>query len=110
VKSNEKPLSVKDKIGVKITENTTRSVDGHYEVGILWKDKEHQFPNNVAMAKHCLQVDRQCLRHHLMKPGNKEMAVKYRKVMDSFISSGFARKLSEELKSLKHIGIFRIVV
>ena len=30
-----------------------------------------------------------------MKSGNKEMAIKYREVMDSYISSGFARKFSE---------------
>ena len=58
LKSNEKPLSVEDKIAVKIIENTTRCVDGRYEVGMLWKEKERQFPNNVAMAKHRLQ----CLR------------------------------------------------
>ena len=92
VKLNEKPLSVEDKIAVKIIKNTTRSVDGRYEVGMLWKEKEREFPNDVAMTKHRLQ----CLRHHLTKPGNEEMAVKYREVMDSYLSSGFARKLSEE--------------
>lgn len=40
VKLNEKPLSVEDKIAVKIIKNTTRSVDGRYEVGMLWKEKE----------------------------------------------------------------------
>ena len=83
---------MEDKIALKIIENTTRCVDGRYEVGMLWKEKERQFPNNVAMAKHRLE----CLRRRLTKPGNEEMAVKYREVMDSYISSGFARKLSEE--------------
>ena len=92
VKSNEKPLSVEEKIAVKIIENTTRCVDGWYEVGMLWKEKERHFLNNVAMAKHRLQ----CLRCRLTKPGNVEMAVKYREVMDSYTSSGFTRKLSEE--------------
>ena len=92
MKSNEKPLSVEDKIAVKIIENTTRCVDGRYEVRMLRKEKEREFPNNVAMANHCLQG----LRRRLTKPGNDEMAVKYRKVMDSYLSSGFARKLLEE--------------
>ena len=72
-------------------ENTTRCVDGPYEVGMLWKEEEREFRNDVAMAKHRLQ----CLRHRLTKPGNEEMAVKYREVMDSYLSSGFAHKLSE---------------
>ena len=92
MKSNEKPLSVEDKIAVKIIENTTRCMNGRYEVGMLWKEKEPEFTNNVAMANHCLQG----LRRLLTKPGNEEMAVKYRKVMDSYLSGGFARKLSEE--------------
>ena len=91
MKSNEKPLSVEDKIVVKIIENTTCCMNGRYEVGMLWKEKEPEFPNNVAMANHCLQG----LRRRFTKPGNEEMAVKYRKVMDSYLSSGFARKLSE---------------
>ena len=92
VKLNEKPLSVENKIAVKIIKNTPRCVDGRYEVGMLWKEREREFPNDVAMGKHRLQ----CLRHRLTKPGNEEMAVKYREVMDSYLSSGFVRKLSEE--------------
>ena len=83
---------MEDKIAVKIIENTNRCVDGRYEVGMLWKEKDRQFPNNIAMTKHRLE----CLRRRLTKPGNEEMAVKYREVMDSYISSGFVRKLSEE--------------
>ena len=90
VKSNEKSLSVEDKIVVKIIENTTRCMNGRYEVGMLWKEKEPEFPNNVAMANHCLQG----LRRRLTKPGNEEMAVKYRTVMDSYLSSGFLSSAS----------------
>ena len=45
---------MEDKTAVKIIENTTRCVDDWYEVGMLWKEKECQFPNNVAIAKHRL--------------------------------------------------------
>ena len=86
VKSEEKPISVEDKRAMRIIDNTTRLVDGRYEVGMLWK---RLFPNNLAMA-------RQSLRRRLMKPENEDMATKYRDVMDSYISSGFARKLSEK--------------
>ena len=47
MKSNEKPLSVEDKIAVKAIENTTRCVDGRYEVGMLWKEK-CQAPSTVS--------------------------------------------------------------
>ena len=92
VKSGEKPLSVEDKRAMQIIEDTTRLVDGRYEVGMLWKNDERQFPNNLVMAKQRLES----LRRRLTKSGNEEMATKYREVMDSYISSGFARKLSEK--------------
>jgi len=77
---------------MQIIEDITRLVDGRYEVGMLWKKDERQFPNNLVMAKQRLES----LRRRLTKSGNEEMATKYREVMDSYISSGFARKLSEK--------------
>ena len=77
---------------MQIIEDTTRLVDGRSEVGMLWKKDERQFPNNLVMAKQRLEF----LRRRLTKSGNEEMATKYREVMDSHISSGFARKLSEK--------------
>lgn len=55
-------------------------MNGHYEVGMLWKKDLRQFPNNLVMARQRLES----LRSRL-----------YREVMNSYISSGFARKLSE---------------
>ena len=92
VKSGEKPLSVEDKRALKIIEDTTRLVDGHYEVGLLWKDDEPRLPNNRDMA----DQRSESLRRRLTKSGNEEMAAKYREVMDGYINKGFARKLSEE--------------
>ena len=92
VKSEEKPISVEDKRAMRIIDNTTRLVDGRYEVGMLWKKDERTFPNNLAMARQRLES----LRRRLMKPENEDMATKYRDVMDSYINSGFARKLSEK--------------
>ena len=92
VKSGAKPLSIEDKRAMQIIEDTTRLVDGRYELGMLWKKDECWFPNNLVMARQRLES----LRRRLTKSGNEEMAIKYREVMDSYISSGFARKLSEK--------------
>ena len=80
VKSGEKSLSAEDKRAMQIIEYTTQLVNGHYEVGMLWKKDLRQFPNNLVMARQRLES----LRSRL-----------YREVMNSYISSGFARKLSE---------------
>ena len=58
---------------------------------MLWKD-ECWFPNNLVMARQRLES----LRRRLTKSGNEEMAIKYHEVMDSYISSRFAHKLSEK--------------
>ena len=90
-KSGEKSLSVEDKRAMQIIEDTTRLVDGRY-VGMLWKKDERWFPNNLVMARQRLES----LRRRLTQSGNEEMAIKYREVMDSYISIGFARNLSEK--------------
>ena len=77
---------------MQIIEATTRLVDGRYEVGMIWRKDERWFPNNPVMARQRLKS----LRRHVMPSGNEEMAIKYREVMDGYISSGFARKLSEK--------------
>ena len=92
LKSREKTLWTDDKRAMQIIEATTRLVDGSYEVGMIWRKDERWFPNNLVMARQRLES----LRRQMMPSGNEEMAIKYREVMDSYISSGFARKLSEK--------------
>ena len=92
VKSGGRSLSIEDKRAMQIIEDTTRLVDGRYEVGMLWKKDERWFPNNLVMARQRLES----LRRRLTRSGNEEMAIKYREVMDSYVRSGFARKLSEK--------------
>lgn len=91
-KSDDKPLSIEDKRALKILEDTTRIVDGHYEVGLLWKDDQPQLPNNRTLAEKRVEL----LRRRLTKPGNEEMAAKYRAVMSEYISKGYARMLTHE--------------
>ena len=92
LKAGEKPLSVEDKRALKIIEETTTLVDGHYEVGLLWKEDQPKLPNNRILAERRAEL----LRRRLTKAGNEQMAAKYRGVMTEYISKGYARKLSPE--------------
>lgn len=67
-----------------IIEDTTPLVDGHYEVGLLWKHDEPRLPSNRDMASQRSES----LRRRLTKSGNEEMAAKYREVMDGYINKG----------------------
>ena len=74
-----------------VIEDTTRLVDGCYEAGMLWKKDECWFSNNLVMARP-LRIS----ETSLTKSGNEEITIKYCEVMDGYIRSGFACKLSEK--------------
>ena len=43
-------LSVEDKRALEIMHKTVKKVEGHYSIGLLWKDDEPKLPNNREMA------------------------------------------------------------
>ncbi|PFX25687.1 hypothetical protein AWC38_SpisGene9681 [Stylophora pistillata] len=96
-RTGDKPLSIEDKRALKIPEDTTTFVNGHYEVGLLWREDEPRLPNSYTLAKRRLEL----LRRRLTKPESRELAAKYREVMDEYISKGYARKLSPEQAAME---------
>ncbi|XP_028513775.1 uncharacterized protein LOC110239139 [Exaiptasia diaphana] len=88
----KKELSVDDKRALRIISETTRFVDGHYEVGLPWKDAEPNLPDNRRMAEKRLEM----LKRRLLKPENADLALKYRDTMQGYIDKGYARKLTED--------------
>jgi hypothetical protein len=85
-------FSEEDRRAVKIIQETTKLVDGHYEVGLLWRDEQPHLPDNRRLAEKRLDL----LKRRLLKPENKELATKYHEVMQGYIDKGYARKLAEE--------------
>ncbi|XP_064629287.1 uncharacterized protein LOC135488576 [Lineus longissimus] len=49
--NGEKAISVEDKRGLKISEDTTKIVDGQYQTGLLWCKEDPVLPNNRAAAE-----------------------------------------------------------
>ena len=61
-----------------------------YEVGLLWKNEEINLPNNRDLA-----VNRfKSAENNFNK--NPEIATKYEETVNSYIESGYARKLSKK--------------
>ena len=85
-------LSEEDKRALKIIEETCDLVDGHYEVGLLWRDDQRRLPDNRNLAERRLES----LKRRLTKPENNELALKYREVMNDYIKKGYARQLTQE--------------
>ena len=89
-------------------ESSVQVVDGHYEVGMLWKSVTPWLPNNRQMAEARLQS----LKRKLQR--DETFHRKYREFMENLIERGYARKLTEEEAArrsrktwyLPHHGVF----
>ncbi|XP_044170564.1 uncharacterized protein LOC122954581 [Acropora millepora] len=107
-RSSKKAMSVEDQEALKRMENSVQIVDGHYEIGMLWKSVTPWLPNNKQMAEARLQA----LKRKLQR--DETFHRKYREFMEELIERGYARKLTEEEGArrsrrtwyLPHHGVF----
>ncbi|XP_074651618.1 uncharacterized protein LOC141906273 [Tubulanus polymorphus] len=79
-----------DEKSLAILTNSTHLVNGHYEVGMLWRDEDSVLPNNFHLAhrRFGLLMDR-LEKDEIMKEG-------YSNTLNGYISDGYAQKLSPE--------------
>ncbi len=72
------PMSVEDHKALKIIERTISKVDGHYQMGLLWKLEDPSLPFNRAAAEASLQ--------HLKRRFTRDPSLefKYRAVIDDY--------------------------
>ncbi|XP_074643958.1 uncharacterized protein LOC141900806 [Tubulanus polymorphus] len=91
----KKSRSVEDHRGLEILDKSCCLVDGHYQVGMLWRDMESFMPNNRFQA----EIRFKNLKKRLNK--DPQLMALYCKTVNGYIEKGHARKVSnEELKSL----------
>ena len=90
VKQSLKSMSVEDRKAMEIIENTISKVDGHYQIGLLWKHEDPHLPCNRAAAEARL--------HHLKRRFSRDpdLEAKYRAVIEESVIKGYARKLTPE--------------
>ena len=79
--------SIEDKRAIKIANDTIRLVDGHYQVGLPWKQADVQLPNNRLMAELRLKGTKRRLQ------GNGDLHERYSKTLNGYIDSGYAEKV-----------------
>ena len=89
-KSSKKGMSVEGQESLNKMTNSVRLVNGHYEVGMLWKSEDPWLPDNRKMA----EARSQSLKRKLKRDENFHR--KYRDFMDNLVSKGYARKLTVE--------------
>ena len=76
---------MEDRRALKLIDNLICKQDGHYQMGLLWKDDNPMLPFNRALAEARLQHLRNRFKH-----------VKYRAVIDDCVVKGYARKLTKK--------------
>ncbi|XP_077969292.1 uncharacterized protein LOC144423012 [Styela clava] len=83
-------LSVENKRALSIMEKTVCKVNGHYEVGLPWKNKEVKLPNNRTMVEKQLMYQR---RKFIRDP---ELFECYKSVINDYLDNGYARKIPND--------------
>ena len=76
------PRSLEDKRALN------KHVGDRYQVGLLWKTPDIEFPDNRVMAESCL-----CTTEKVLKRYNA-LAEKYKEIIDGYVAKGHARKLT----------------
>jgi hypothetical protein len=89
-KLESKPMSVEDQYAQRVIESTISKVDGHYQMGLLWKEQNPRLPCNRVVAEARLSH----LKKRLQR--DPELHNKYRAVIEDYMAKGYARKMTAE--------------
>jgi len=71
---------------MKFLNESTRKVDGRYEVPLIWRDDKVKLPDNFAAAAQHLNFLEKLNR-------NPELAERYRKTIDMDMEKGYIKSL-----------------
>ncbi|XP_071827004.1 uncharacterized protein [Apostichopus japonicus] len=86
--------SVQDKRAKGILESTASlTSEGHYQIGLLWKEDYHYLPSNKPLAESRLRnIKRKLLRDNVMRQ-------KYTETVEGYIAKGYAERVQGEGKA-----------
>lgn len=81
---------MEDRRALKLIDSSISLLDGHYQMGLLWRNDNPVLPYNQPLAEARLQY----LKKHFRR--DPELEVKYRDLIQECVDTGYARKLSQE--------------
>jgi len=82
-------MSLEDKSALETMTSSVQLVDGHYQIGLPWKQKIPYLPNNRSLAEQRLNL----LRRRLLS--DNELYLKYKTTVDDYINKGHAVQVPE---------------
>ena len=83
-------MSREDKQAIQTMEGSVKLKDGHYEVGLPWRQEFPYLPNNRSLAEQRLKM----LKRRFV--ADNELFLKYRDTVQDYISKGHATEVPEE--------------
>ena len=100
------PTSADEAAAVKLVEDSTRLVDGRYEVSIPWNSRKAELVNNVDMATKRLESTRRRLQRE------PQVARAYARVIQDYLEKGYITDVTDEASTdqcwyLPHFAIVR---
>ena len=80
-------MSIDDKQALEMMNQSVTKVDGRFQIGLLWKNKNVKLPNNYIMAEKRLM--------HLKRKfvNDPELFDKYKSKMHEYLENGYAEKI-----------------
>ena len=88
-------MSQNDQRALSIMENTVKLSDGHYEIGLPWRNHLPCLENNRSQAESRLQTLKKCLHK------DATLHEKYKDFMAHLLQKRYARKVTDEEQSQK---------
>lgn len=81
-------MSIEDKKALKIMDSTLEFQDGHYTLGLPWRNNNSSLPNNITLAQARLYQLKRKLLH------DEKLHEMYTKTVTEYIDKGYARELN----------------
>ena len=91
-------MSIQDLEALGKLNSSICQLDGHYEVGMLWKHENPWLSNNRLTAAARLRSPRRRVS------ADEQFYCKYRNFVDDLLTKGYARKLTEDEAAARSPG------
>ena len=83
-------MSVEDERALRIMEESSRKVSGHYQIALPWRQQPPYLPNNQILADHRLQLLKKKFLH------DHKLFESYRATIHYYISKGYTQRVPNE--------------
>ena len=90
ISSSKVSMSVEDERALRILEESTKMVSGHYQIALPWRQQPPYLPNNRILADQRFQLlKKKFLRDH-------KLFERYKGTIHDYITKGYAERVPEE--------------